>query len=508
MIRTRFRKPVLAVQWDRGSVDYVVAEAKGGHVTIKAVGSIARSKEEDEDADVVSPADLLRDELQRLGVRRPDLLVALGRASVDVVPLQLPPAGESELPTLVANQVVRDAGEIAESGVVDFVPLEAVPDHPRQVFAFTVDGATIEQLRGEATKLGANLCAVVYRALSSVTLLQRLVPQSLRTMVLITLHDREADLSIVRNGHLLYTRTARLVETDNLGDVAAQLAVEVRRSLAAASLTADGEEQHLYVFGAWDDSEQLVQDLAEDLSLPASLLDPLRSESVAGSLPANVGRLAPLVGLIHEHFERAHPLNFMHPKQPPPPPNYYRRAGFYAAAALMLLGVGGYLAWESGSQAEEEITALREKLDDTTARLNKIKQRQAVVDAIWQWQTDNVNWLDELYDLTKRLPNGRDARIRRLAISPGGEGQQIVTLSVDVRDPAVLTQLGDQLRDAFHDVRSNDVSEQPGSTDYPWQFETRITLRPRDTEEYRKSFPTPSNDGRIAATPVSAGENK
>ncbi len=71
---------------------------------------------------------------------------------------------------------------------------------------------------------------MVYRPLSSVTLLQRLVPQSRRTMVLITLHDREADLSIVRNGHLLYTRTARLVETNNLGDIAAQLAVEVRRS--------------------------------------------------------------------------------------------------------------------------------------------------------------------------------------------------------------------------------------------------------------------------------------
>ena len=123
---------------------------------------------------------------------------------------------------------------------------------------------------------------MVYRPLSSVTLLQRLVPQSRRTMVLITLHDREADLSIVRNGHLLYTRTARLVETNNLGDIAAQLAVEVRRSLAAAALTADPEEQHLYVFGAWDESEQLVEDLADDLALPASLLDPLRSEHVEG----------------------------------------------------------------------------------------------------------------------------------------------------------------------------------------------------------------------------------
>ena len=196
-----------------------------------------------------------------------------------------------------------------------YVALDTAEGQPREVFAFAVDGGTIEQVLSESAKAGLKPCAVVYRPLSSVTLLQRLVPQSRRTMVLITLHDREADLSIVRNGHLLYTRTARLVETNNLGDIAAQLAVEVRRSLAAASLTADPEEQHLYVFGAWDDSEQLVQDLADDLALPASLLDPLRSEHVEGTPPANVARLSPLVGMIHEHFERAHPLDFLHPKQ-------------------------------------------------------------------------------------------------------------------------------------------------------------------------------------------------
>ncbi len=94
---------MLAVQWDRSTVDYVLAERKGGQVTITAAGSIdrpARGRGEQ-----VSPGELLRDELQRLGVRHPDLLVALGRGSVDVIPLQLPPAGDKELPTLVANQV-------------------------------------------------------------------------------------------------------------------------------------------------------------------------------------------------------------------------------------------------------------------------------------------------------------------------------------------------------------------------------------------------------------------
>jgi hypothetical protein len=505
MIRTPFRKPVLAVQWDRSKVDYILAERKGGKVTITAVGSIDRPGEEEEQ---VSPGELLRGELQRLGVRRPDLLVALGRADVDVIPLQLPPAGDNELPTLVANQAVRDAGDIAETGIIDFVALDTAEGQPREVFAFAVDSGTIDQVLIESAKAGLKPCAVVYRPLSSVTLLQRLVPQSHRTMVLITLHDREADLSIVRNGHLLYTRTARLVETNNLGDIAAQLAVEVRRSLAAASLTADPEEQHLYVFGAWDDSEQLVQDLAEDLALPASLLDPLRSEHVEGAPPASVARLSPLVGMIHEHFAREHPLDFLHPKQAPPPPNYYRRTAFYAAMAIVLVSVGAYYVWDANSQATDEIASLRKSLDNVNAKLEKVKQKQSVVDAVWRWETDNVNWLDELYDLTRRFPNGRDAIIRRLIISPGREGELVVDLYVQVRDPAVITQFGDQLRDAFHDVRSTGVSEQATATDYPWQFETRITLRKRDTEEYRKQAPGEPPDGNIAVSPVITVEKK
>lgn len=505
MMKPSFRKPVLAVQWDAATIDYILAERKGGNVMITAVGSMERLTEEEES---VSPADRLRDELSQLGVRRADLVVALGRGQVDVMPLQLPPAGDSELPTLVANQVLRDAGDMAETGVVDFVALDSDVDKPREVFAFAVDRATIDRVRGESAKLGLNLCAIVYRPLASVTLLQRLVPQSRRTMMLITLHDREADLSIVRNGRLVYTRTARLVETNNLGDIAAQLAVEVRRSLAAASLTADPEEQHLYVFGPWNDSEQLVEDLADDLGLPASLLDPLRSAHIEGTPPANVGRLSPLIGMVHEHYERTHPLDFLHPKEPPAPPNYYRRAAVYAAAVGILLLMGGYYVWDARSSAAETIAGLRTDLDNMNAKLDKVKQKQAVLDAIEQWQSNNVNWLDELFDLTQRFPTGRDAIIRRLSISPGSNGELVVNLNVQVRDPAVITLLGDQLRDAYHDVRSRDVSEQSSSTDYPWQFETQITLRRRDTDEYRKNLPTPPSDGDIAANPTMTVEKK
>ena len=225
MSKIPFRKPVVAVHWGLSTVDYVVADRKSGQVRITAAGSVSWAAEEGDDR---SPGDVLLAELQRLGLRRLDLVVALGRGSVDVIPLQLPPAGDDELPVLVANQVMRDAGEIAETGVVDYVAIPADADQPRTGFAFAVDAATIEQVNAEAAKAALKPSAIVYRPLASVTLLQRVVPQSQQTMILVTLHDREADISIVRGGGLAYTRTARLSETRNVGDIAAQLAVALK----------------------------------------------------------------------------------------------------------------------------------------------------------------------------------------------------------------------------------------------------------------------------------------
>ena len=185
------------------------------------------------------------------------------------------------------------------------------------MFAFVVDSLTMEQIRRESATLGLRPCAVVYRPLASVTLLQRLVPQSRRTMILLTPQNQETDLSIIRNNKLVYTRTARLAEFTDPGEMTNQLAVEVRRSLASASLTPDAEDQHLYLFGTLHDLEKLVEDLAEELAIPASLLDPLRAEQVEGPVPDGAGRLAPLLGAVYGHFGQSHPLDFLHPKRPP-----------------------------------------------------------------------------------------------------------------------------------------------------------------------------------------------
>jgi hypothetical protein len=98
--------------------------------------------------------------------------------------------------------------------------------------------------------------------------------------------------------------------------------------------------------------------------------------------------------------------------------------------------------------------------------------------------------------------------IRRLTISPGRGGQKVVDLTVQVRSPEVITQFEDRLRDSFHDVVSQDVSERSSSDDYPWQFETRITLTRRDKEDYQRPESTPQADGDIASSTVVKAHGK
>lgn len=499
------RRPVLAVQWDRSTVDYFLAERRAGHVHVIAAGTEVWHTDEES----TSPGEVIKGIISRSGGRRPEVLVGLNRSQVDVIPLQLPPAGDDELPVLVVNQVVRDAGELAESGVIDYVSLATETAEGRQVFAFVADAATLEQVNTECSKAGLTPAAILYRPLGAVSALRRMVPGSRWVMILVTLHDEDADLSIVRGADLLYTRTARIGKTEDNAALARQLAVEIQRSVAAASLTPDADGQHVYVFGSLSEYQSLVEELADELSLPVSLLDPLRLESKEGEPPARVGRLAPLLGMVYEHIDGSHPLDFCHPKEPPPPPNYWRQIAKGAAALAVVLAIGAYYLWDVRAQRNEEISDMRRSIKQVASQLDRLGRKQAVVDAVRGWENDSINWLDELYDVTLRFPSGDDAMVRRLTIGGGRAGTGVIDMAVQVRSPDVVTELGDKLRDPFHEVRSQRVSEQKAATTYPWQFDTRVTLRRRDVAQYRASIAAESGNKQVpVGQPVTVSTEK
>jgi hypothetical protein len=117
---------------------------------------------------------------------------------------------------------------------------------------------------------------------------------------------------------------------------------------------------------------------------------------------------------------------------------------------------------------------------------DKVDRRQRIVSAINSWQADDVNWLDELRDLSLRFPGPADAVIERMTVAPAADGGNIVGLQVRVRDPAVVSMMEANLRDEHHSIRSKRVSELSGEDDFGWRFDASILVGPRQPEAYRR----------------------
>ena len=73
----------------------------------------------------------------------------------------------------------------------------------------------------------------------------------------------------------------------------------------------------------------------------------------------------------------------------------------------------------------------------------------AVIDA---FAAGDVNWLDQLHELSQEFPSAADAVVDSATFSTLTEGGGQIFLEGYVRDPAVIEQMESRLRDAQHQV--------------------------------------------------------
>ena len=125
---------------------------------------------------------------------------------------------------------------------------------------------------------------------------------------------------------------------------------------------------------------------------------------------------------------------------------------------------------------------LKEK-DDLLKRTSETSER---VEAISDWQAGEVVWLDELRDLSRRLPSSRDVVLLRMSLMPERSGGGTVEFSGLVRDPLIVARMEQNIRDQYHDVRSKRIQER-GAGKYSWVFETSMSVSGRDKQSYLAS---------------------
>lgn len=486
---------VLATQWDNESLQYVLAEKQGAKLTLVA----ARSFADTGDADYIS--ELLAAELKKHGARRPTVLVALARSKVDMFTLELPPATNDELASLVPLQAMQHAPEIGADAALDFLPLDDDPMASRNVLVVVPHPGVLDDTREVLQDAGLTPRHVSFRPIATLPLIRRHTTQVAGHALVVTLQGDEADILLVDGGQLRLTRSVRLPDRDDLLFMAS-LSSEIDRTEIAApqsssladdstssddlDVTAEEKIEHVYSFGGGDE-RAIWETLSEELASPVTQLDPFQylPQRTKMSLRES-GRFAPLVGLLHEYLAGSATLDFLHPRRPAQTPSVLRRYSVFAIAAIVLLGIAGYAVYDKRKMATAELDSLRGQLAQLEKMADKVERKQRIVAAINAWKADDVNWLDELRDMSLRFPGPADAVIERMTIGPAAGGGNAVGLQVRVRDPAIVSMMEANLRDEYHSIRSKRVSEVASEDDFGWQLDASILVSPRPPDTYRR----------------------
>ncbi len=476
-------KRVLAIEWEQRQARFVLAAVRGQHISVLAADRITLPLP-DEGLKGPHPdlAVELRERLQQVGAGRARVLVGLSRAQVDLRQLALPPAPDAQLPELVQHQATRELSTAGDGALLDFVPLGTDETRPRDVLVAALSAEQRQQFDQFCDEAGIRPQRLFLRPFATGSLFTRRQHDDPGVCLLVDVQRDEADLTVLSGGRVCISRCMRLpIEEDD----PVPLLAEIRRTLVAVQNQSSlGPVEHVYICGTDRQHEELLERLRNVLDQPVDCFDPLAGVERAEA-PAEGGQFAALLGMIADDADpQAETLDFLNPRQPPRPPD--RRNLLIAAAAIVVLAGGwfGWFTWSSLGTLDGQLADLTQQSKERDKVVRLARETEAAVAAIEQWRQGDVNWLEELRELSAEFPSQRDAMLQRLVMSRAPAGGGTIELDGLVRDPALIERMETSLRDDYHEVRSRRVQESAQPRAFTWEFESSISVVTRSTEEY------------------------
>lgn len=482
---------LLAVDWDQREVRYVLANTRGQQLSIAEVASRAFSPGGGDGFERRDAGAWLRAELARHRWGRAETLIGLDRANIELLHMDLPPARDDELPELVRNQAMRESAQVTDDSLLDFFPLPTEGDD-RKVTAMALSHAMLDEIKALCSAAGVVPKRMVVRPYAATSLFIRLVDPADGICLLISRFAEEVDLTVVDHGNVVFWRTIQLPSGAGQDASTDALLAELRRTLVVVqNLTRGDPIQRIYVLGDAQTHEELIRKVAEQLSLEAAAVGPFAAvDGFAGDIPEGSGRYAAVLGMLLDEAEgRAPAVDFLHPRRKPAPPNWRRTIALATAlAAVIFLGTA-YTIWGKFAELETEMLQLAEEIKKLEQAEKKAAKQQEIVAAIRAWKSGDVTLLDELRDLSLRLPKARDMVVQKFSKSKSRSGWCTIKLQGLVRDPNVVNRMERNLRDQFHEVQS--PSQQAVGADelYTWRFDSEITVVARDKSQYALHLP-------------------
>jgi Tfp pilus assembly PilM family ATPase len=493
----------LALDWDQNRLHIIAANLSGGKVVVQRA-AVWQEELTPNPANLQEVGQKLRQRLKSAGIAPAPVLACIGRDRVILKELRFPVVPESEEPAMVRFQAVKEIVDSPDDVVIDYMPIwEQSSSAQRRAQALIVRREVVSTYQEMCQAAGLKLTALTPRSFGMIACLRQVMGSSPLTpppepadgaIAVVVIGERLAELCIFRGETPLLYRSL---------PVTPQLAGEVRRSMAVY----DGQfpsQTVAAVYVAGQGTPEVRQRLVELVEVPVHTFDPFAQSDVHELATVARGTFAAAVGLLFAQARAGQlPINFAQPRQPVVKARGVpSRKLVYGLVAALVLFVGASIVARGQANkllAEEEEVKLQRKsvendLANTQQELKRLK-------ALYEW--DTLCWLDELYELARRIPDVNELRITSMTTRPldqkGAKSRfaAVYTLEGKVlatdKRPSPIDQLVDEFNkkeNAYYSAESPDL--RVDETTKELRFTLRVFVERRAPDEYlQKLVPPP-----------------
>ena len=463
---------LLAIDWNETEARLAVGALRGEQIVVEHAFSVTLRAPENREHPAADVASQIAAALSARGIGRLETLVSIGRASIELRQLTVPPAPEEELPDLVRFQALREFTGLQEDWPLDYVPLDGGEGQPRRVLAAAIDSELVTHIRETCQQAGLKLRRLLLRPCAAASLLRRRTDETSQVRLLVDLLGDEADLTVLVDRNVVFLRTARLPgDPLALGEPAQAIVGEIRRTVAAAqNQLGNRRVETIVLCGSGPQHTLLADSIGQQLSTRVELFDPFAGLRLEGDLrrglPEHPGRFTPLLGMLWDELTGTpHAFDFLHPRRRPEPPSrrrLYLRAALGALAVVLL--AAGYVGAEFHA-LDAELLRLEKESQQWDTRLSgsgKIEQTVAELD---KWLAGETIWLEELRWLSQTMPPATEAMLTQLQCASGPKGGEL-SLEGLARSVETITAMEQKLCDKTRHVVGKDKGEDTSRKPY------------------------------------------
>jgi Tfp pilus assembly PilM family ATPase len=498
----------LALEWDEHEIRLAIASGRGSTAVLeRAFAAPLPAVAEGQPHSAETVAGVLREALAGESLRRLETLAVVGRPSIELKELSLPPAPDEDMPDMVRFQALRDFTQLSEDTPLDFIPLPGEDQEHRSVLAAAISQELLGEIRSTCDQAGLELKHLVLRPCAAAALLKRHQPAAGQVRMFVDLLGDEVDLTVLDQDTPLLMRTTRLPGDASQPEYCRPVFLEIRRTIAAVQNKLHGRRvEKIWLCGDGPSQQTLAEMAKSELDLPTELFDPFTAfEQSAGMrqrLPDHHSRFAPLLGMLADAVAgERHAIDFLQPRRRPAPKTRQRELAIgIACAAVLLLGFIGWTWWRMES-LDSDIALLQKQSAKLDKEIKKNTKVQKEAEALNKWLAGDIPWLDEIYKLATRGPKAEDAMLTAIKAevdTKGGASRGKLTLDMLAKNASAVEK---QLRSLYPEtVRNGPVTKDDEKSKlYNWKFKTESKIVRESTATAKK--------GPAAKAGVKSGAN-